>query len=180
MHSAYARWAARWRVPLGFTLSAAYLIFCRPTVALWLAGGAVALVGIAIRTYAAGYLAKNQSLATSGPYACTRNPLYLGSACVGGGFALAGGSWILGLALVILFVAVYWPVVRREEEFLRREFGDEYERYAQSVPLLIPRFRCSAGGTTFQWKQYRKNREYEALLGYVGGMIFLALKVWLR
>jgi protein-S-isoprenylcysteine O-methyltransferase Ste14 len=180
MHSAYARWAARWRVPLGFILSAAYLIFSRPTAALWLAGGAVALMGIAIRAYAAGHLAKNQSLATSGPYACTRNPLYLGSACVGGGFALAGGSWILGLALVVLFAAVYWPVIRREEEFLRKEFVDVYERYAQSVPLLIPRFRCSAGGATFQWKQYQKNREYEALLGYLGGMIFLALKIWLR
>jgi len=88
---------------------------------------------------------------------------------VGGGFALAGGSWILGLALVVLFAAVYWPVIRREEEFLRKEFVDVYERYAQSVPLLIPRFCCSAGGATFQWKQYQKNREYEALLGYLGG-----------
>jgi len=180
MHSGYARWAARWRVPMGFILAVAYLFFSRPTVTLWLAGGAVALLGLAIRAYAAGHLAKNQALATSGPYAYTRNPLYLGSACVGGGFALAGGSWILGLALVALFAAVYWPVIRCEEEFLRREFGDAYERYARSVPLLLPRLRASGGGGTFEWRQYRKNREYEALVGYVAGMIFLAFKIWLR
>jgi protein-S-isoprenylcysteine O-methyltransferase Ste14 len=180
MDSVYAAWASRWRVPLGFALGVAYLIFCQPTVTLLLAGGAVAVVGLALRAYAAGHLAKNQSLATSGPYAHTRNPLYLGSALMGTGFALAGGSWVLGLVLMVLFAAVYWPVIRREEEFLRQEFGDAYERYAQSVPLFLPRFRKAAGGEEFQWKRYRKNREHEALLGYLAAMIFLALKIWLR
>jgi protein-S-isoprenylcysteine O-methyltransferase Ste14 len=180
MDSLYATWAARWRVPLGFALGVAYFIFCQPTVTLWIAGGAVAAAGLVLRAYAAGHLAKNQSLATSGPYAHTRNPLYLGSALVGVGFALAGGSWVLGLVLMILFAGVYVPVIRREEEFLRREFGDAYERYAQSVPIFLPRFGKVAGGEKFQWKLYRKNREYEALLGYLAAMIFLALKIWLR
>jgi protein-S-isoprenylcysteine O-methyltransferase Ste14 len=180
MDSRYSAWAARWRVPLGFALGAAYLIFCRPTLNLWIAGGAVAAAGLALRAYAAGHLAKNESLATGGPYAHTRNPLYLGSALMGAGFALAGGSWVLGLVLMTVFAAVYWPVIRREEEFLRREFGDAYERYAQSVPILLPRFRKGAGVGEFQWKLYRKNREYEALLGYLAAMIFLALKIWLR
>jgi protein-S-isoprenylcysteine O-methyltransferase Ste14 len=180
MDSAYARWAVRWRVPLGFALGAAYLVFSRPTVALCIAGGALAVVGLAIRAYAAGYLVKNQSLAMSGPYAHTRNPLYLGSTLLGGGFALAGGSWILGLAFVGLIVTIYWPVIRREEDFLRKEFGEAYNRYAQSVPLFFPKLRGSPSSGRFQWKQYRKNHEYEALLGYIAGMIFLALKIWLR
>jgi protein-S-isoprenylcysteine O-methyltransferase Ste14 len=180
MDSAYARWATRWRVPLGFLLGVAYLIFCRPTVKLLLAGGAVAAVGLLVRGYAAGHLAKNQKLAMSGPYACTRNPLYLGSALMGAGFALAGGNWILALALVILFGAVYWPVIRREEEYLRGEFGEAYDQYAQQVPLFLPRLRRSEGGGKFQWKQYRKNHEYEALLGCLALMIYLAFRIWLR
>ncbi|MGD1102351.1 MAG: methyltransferase [Terriglobia bacterium] len=184
MDSAYARWASRWRVPLGFLLGAAYLLFCRPTVKILIAGGAVAAAGMALRAFAAGHLAKNQRLAMSGPYAYTRNPLYLGSALVGAGFAVAGGwkqyRWTLALAFLILFAAIYWPVIRREEEYLRREFGEVYDRYAQRVPLFLPRFRRPAGGEKFQWKQYRKNHEYEAFLGYLAIVIFLVFKIWLR
>jgi protein-S-isoprenylcysteine O-methyltransferase Ste14 len=180
MDSAYAAWAARWRVPLGFLLGAVYLLFSRPTVRLLIAGGAVAAAGVALRAYAAGHLAKNQRLAVSGPYAYTRNPLYLGSALMGAGFAVAGGSWILALACLVLFAAIYWPVIRREEEYLHRAFGEVYDCYAQRVPLFLPRFHRPAGGEKFQWKQYRKNHEYEAFLGYLAVMILLAFKIWLR
>jgi protein-S-isoprenylcysteine O-methyltransferase Ste14 len=180
MDSAYARWAARWRVPLGFLLGAAYLLFCRPTVKLLMAGGMVAAAGVALRAYAAGHLAKNQKLATSGPYAWTRNPLYLGSSLMGAGFALAGGNWILALACLTLFAAIYWPVIRREEDYLRGEFGEDYDHYAQSVPLFLPRFRQPEGDEKFHWKQYRKNHEYEAFLGYLALMIFLGFRIWFR
>ena len=182
MAKGYAAWAARWRVPLGFALGAAYLILSQPTPRLLLAGGVVALVGLLLRAYSAGYLAKNQRLATNGPYAHTRNPLYLGSSLMGLGFALAGGSWSLGAAALLFFLGVYWPVMRREEEFLRREFGETYDRYAPTVPLFFPKLRAvsTAGGEKFRWQLYRQNREYEAALGYAAGMVFLALKIWLR
>ena len=180
MDSSYARWASRWRVPLGFLLGVAYLVFSRPTLRLLIAGGAVAAAGVALRAFAAGHLAKNQKLATSGPYAYTRNPLYLGSALMGVGFALAGGSWILALACLVLFAAIYWPVIRREEEYLRREFGEVYDHYARRVPLFLPRLSRPAGGEKFRWKQYRKNHEYEAFLGYLALMILLAFKIWLH
>jgi len=180
MDSAYAKWAARWRVPMGFGLGILYVIFCQPTLPLLIAGGALAALGVAIRAYAAGHLFKNQSLAMSGPYAYTRNPLYLGSALMGCGFAVAGKTWILGLAWLALFAAVYWPVMRREEDFLHQEFGGAYERYAREVPIFFPRFRQPSDGEKYRWRQYRKNREYEALLGYLAAMIFLAFKFWLR
>jgi protein-S-isoprenylcysteine O-methyltransferase Ste14 len=180
MSSAYAAWATRWRVPLGFILGVAYLVFCRPTVKLLVVGGTIAALGVALRAYAAGYLAKNQKLATSGPYAWTRNPLYLGSSLMGLGLALAGGRWQLDLACLLLFMGIYWPVIRREEDYLRREFGEVYIKYAQSVPLFLPSLPREDGSEKFQWKQYRKNHEYEALLGYIGLMIFLAFRAWLR
>ena len=180
MNRAYAAWASRWRVPLGFLLGAAYLLFCRPTPKLYLAGGLVAVTGLLLRALAAGHLVKNQKLAITGPYSWTRNPLYLGSAMMGAGFAVAGGNWILALAFILLFAAVYWPVIRREEEHLRREFGGVYDEYAQRVPLFLPRFRRPEGSEKFQWKQYRKNHEYEAFFGYVLVMVFLAFRMWRR
>jgi protein-S-isoprenylcysteine O-methyltransferase Ste14 len=161
-------------------LGVAYLVFCRPTVRFVLAGGAVAAAGLAVRAFAAGHLVKNKSLAINGPYAFTRNPLYLGSALMGAGFALAGRNGFLALGCMVLFTAVYWPVIRREEDYLRGEFGEVYDRYAQRVPLFLPRLRRDGGGGKFQWKQYRKNREYEAFLGYLALMIFLAFKTWLH
>lgn len=181
MVSGYASWAARWRVPLGYGLGLAYLVFSQPTRALLLAGAAVALAGVALRALAAGYLEKNVGLATSGPYAWTRNPLYLGSSLVGSGFALAGGSWVWGLAFLGFFFAIYWPVMHREEDALRAQFGEEYERYANSASLFFPTGRSAmAQGERFRWQRYRKNREYRALGGFLAAVIFLALKMVLR
>ncbi len=180
MDSRYAAWAARWRVPLAFLFGVAYLVFSRPAVLLLIAGGGVALAGLALRAIAAGHLEKDSSLASSGPYAYTRNPLYLGSFLLGMGFALAGGSWVLGLAFLLLFSLVYWPVMRREEENLRRHFGEAYEHYAAQVPIFLPRGRSRRAGSSsekFRWERYRKNREYEAALGFVVGMVFLVLKL---
>lgn len=180
MARAYAAWAARWRVPLGFLLAVVYLVFSRPTCRLLAAGAAIAGLGLLIRAWAAGCLAKNQTVAMHGPYAYTRNPLYLGSAVIAAGFLLAGGNWVLAIACAALFAAVYIPVIRREEEYLRRTFGAVYDHYAQRVPLFLPRFRREPGEKAFQWQQYRKNREYEALLGYLALILLLLCKIWLQ
>jgi protein-S-isoprenylcysteine O-methyltransferase Ste14 len=146
-----------------------------------LSGGALALAGLLLRAWAAGHLAKNQRLATGGPYSYTRNPLYLGSALMGLGGALAGRSWIMGVAFTAFFVLVYWPVMEREARFLRQEFTEAYEQFARQVPLFFPKLRrIRAGSEKFQWQLYLKNREYEAALGYGAIMFFLALKMWLR
>ena len=181
MDKGYAAWAARWRVPLGFAFGVAYLVFSQPTPRLLLVGASVAFAGVLVRGYAAGSLDKNQNLAVSGPYARTRNPLYLGSLMVGAGFAVAGGSWILGLALLGLFVLIYWPVMRREEEFLRARFGETYECYARAVPFFFPALRAKTpDGEPFRWERYRQNREYQAALGFVAVVALLAIKMMLR
>jgi protein-S-isoprenylcysteine O-methyltransferase Ste14 len=189
MVKGYAAWAARWRVPLGFALGFAYLVFSQPTQARLVAGVAVALLGLALRGWAAGFLEKNQSLATHGPYRYTRNPLYLGSALTGLGLAIAGGSVLMMLALASLFLLVYGPVMRREEHLLRQKFGAAFDGYAASVALLLPRRprpggvsgqAIPASGRRFCWARYRKNREYEAALGFGAALVFLILKMRLR
>ncbi|HUI40651.1 MAG TPA: isoprenylcysteine carboxylmethyltransferase family protein [Terriglobia bacterium] len=176
----YSAWAARWRVPLGFALSAAYLVFAQPTPRLLIVGGAVALAGVGLRAWAAGYLEKGSILATAGPYALTRNPLYLGSTLIGAGFALAGRSIEMAAAFAALLVLVYVPVIRREARFLSQKFGKAYEDYAERVPLLFPRLAIPpASDAHFSWSRYRKNREYEAALGYVAGLCLVALKMLL-
>lgn len=182
MDSGYAVWAVRWRVALGFAFGVAYLVFSQPTFPLLLMGGGIALVGLALRAFAAGYLEKNTSLATAGPYAYTRNPLYLGSFVLGTGFAITGGSQVLTVIFLLAFLAIYWPVMLRETESLAGRFGDRYHLYAQTVPLFFPfkAPRTSEQGETFRWQRYRNNREYQAALGYLAGIVFLVLKWSLR
>lgn len=187
MNSAYAAWAARWRVPLGFAMAIALVVLSQPTSLFLASGGGIALAGLLLRGLAAGYLEKGRKLAIRGPYRYTRNPLYLGSFVMGVGFAIAAASWVLGLLFLIFFLLIYAPVMRREEEEMRQRFGGEYERYSGSVPLFLPRLvrrtetePSVSTKETFQWKRYRKNREYEAGLGYLVGLFFLAAKMKLR
>lgn len=181
MDNSYAAWTQRWRVPLGFAWGGAYLVLSQPTLRLLAIGGPIALVGLMVRACAAGYLEKGRSLATAGPYARTRNPLYLGSSLIGLGLAIAGGSWILGLAFLALFLVIYWPVMRREEESLRSQFGEFYVRYAARVPLFFPTWRRAPDPQEkFRWEFYRKNREAEAGVGFVAGILFLIMKIWMR
>ncbi len=166
---------------MGFALGLTYLIFAQPTVPLLAIGAPVALCGLGIRAYAAGYLEKNRSLAISGPYAYTRNPLYLGSLLLGTGLVIAGGLWWLAVIFACFFIFVYWPVMKREEAGLREQYGANFDAYAAAVPLFIPyRKPAKAPEGKFQWQRYRKNREYEAALGYLAGILFLALKIFLR
>lgn len=181
MGNDFSSFVARWRVPFGFALGIAYLIFAQPTVPLLVAGCAVALVGLGIRAGSAGHLVKDQTLATGGPYAYTRNPLYLGSFLLGIGLVLAGAQWVLGVVFVVFFLTVYLPVMRREARNLHQRFGREYEDYAAAVPLFFPfRKPLRPSKTKFEWKRYRSNREYEAAIGYFVGVIFLIVKILLR
>ncbi len=114
--------ARRIRVPLGFIFAVLYFWLARPSWRSMLLGALVIVPGLLIRALASGHVRKNEALATSGPYAYTRNPLYLGSLLIGLGFCVAARSWWVGVALVVMFFAIYLPVIRDEEAFLRRTF----------------------------------------------------------
>src|SRR5438874_7392510 len=129
----------RWRVPLGFACAVVFLYFAKPTVWTLIAGAAVALPGLLLRAWASGHLRKNSQLATTGPYAYTRNPLYLGSFLIGLGFSIASGRWVLGLIFAALFLGIYFPVMRVESADLAGLFGEDYERCSRAVPLFFPK-----------------------------------------
>ncbi len=170
--------ARRIRVPLGFVFAVLYFWLARPTWRSMALGAIVVVPGLLIRALASGHVRKNESLATSGPYAYTRNPLYLGSLLMGVGFAVAARSWWVGVALVLMFFAIYVPVIHDEEAFLRRTFP-EFEEYARRVPRMLPGLarapspapEPSAG---FSLDLYLKHREYNALLGSLAMMAALA------
>ena len=168
----------RWRVPLGFITAALFIVCSRPSWRSLAVGIPVSLCGIVIRGWASGHLRKNAELATAGPYAYTRNPLYLGSFVMLAGCAVSGGSWWLGLLLVGFFLAVYWPVMQAEAAHIQRLFGDDYARYAERVPLFVPRLTpYRAGGQrSFDHRLYLRHREYRALIGLAVIVVILALK----
>jgi protein-S-isoprenylcysteine O-methyltransferase Ste14 len=177
-HTGWARVARRIRVPLGFAFAGLYLWLAQPVWYCLLAGGAVAVGGLVLRAAASGHVQKNSKLTTTGPYAYTRNPLYLGSAIIAAGFAVAGRNlWILVL-LAGIFLLVYLPVVRAEERFLNAEFS-EYAAYASRVPRFGIRLRNpeSAGDTRFSVRLYLKHREYNAIIGAAGMMLALVVKM---
>ncbi len=173
----YAELAARLRVPAGFVVSALFLIFAKPTWESLAIGGAVGLAGLALRAWAAGHLAKNQQLATSGPFAYLRNPLYVGTLIVGMGFAVAGAKVAIGVMLLAFFVLFYLPVVGEEEGHLRRLFP-AYAEYERRVPKFFPRLTpVSPSSGKFNPTLYKKNEEYQALAAFVLVMGLLAVKV---
>ena len=170
------------RVPLGFLFAAVFLVFARPEALTLAIGGAVAVLGILIRAWASGHIRKNQNLAVSGPYAYTRNPLYLGSFVLGLGFTIASGVWWLGLIFIILFLGIYLPVMRVESNDLKELFGNDYEDYAERVPLFFPRVTAfKASQAKFDMDLYLRYREYRAALGLIFAWTILLVKaVFLR
>ena len=177
----YEEWVARYRVRAGFLLGAVYLIWAQPTTERLALGAAIALLGLSLRAWSAGCLEKNQKLATGGPYAYTRNPLYLGSALAGFGLVIAGGRWWFLPVLFIFFATVYWPVMRKEQAHLERLFPEEFPPYAQAVPLFWPRLRPWAGSGSlvrFHLARYRRNRECRALFGALVIVLFLCVRMY--
>jgi protein-S-isoprenylcysteine O-methyltransferase Ste14 len=172
----------RWRVRTGYPVAVLFLILASPTPRMILIGALVSAAGLAIRGYASGYLRKDQELATSGPYARTRNPLYLGSALLAAGFAIAGDSVWAAILVALYFSVFYYAVMRNEEEDLRKRFGAPFDEYAQRVPLFFPAFRAKTSGEAarFSWAQFARNREYKALIGTVLGVGVMCARMYIR
>jgi len=173
--------ARRIRVPLGFAFAAFYLWLAHPSRITLLWSLVLVLPGLWLRAYASGYVKKNSELAVTGPYAYTRNPLYLGSMLMAFGFAAASHSWTILIVLAALFFSIYLPTIRSEEEFLRGAFP-AFADYSARVPRLLPRLTpartAQAETGAFSSELYLRHREYNALIGVVALYAALTLRMF--
>ena len=170
----------KWRVRFGYVVGVAAFWFARPQMKWPVWGVCIAACGLLLRGYAAGHLRKHKQLAVSGPYAFTRNPLYLGSVLLAAGFSVASHSLISTL-LVAAYLAIFYPaVIRREQSELKTLYGAAFIEYAAQVPAFWPRLSPAMASTErFSWPLYRQNREYEAAIGLAVAMAILwALMLW--
>ena len=166
---------SRLRVPLGWVAGIAALVLVRPTPVSLALGLPLALLGEALRLWASGHIEKTKALATGGPYAHTRNPLYVGSLLIAVGVAVAGASPWVALAAAVYFLAFYPSVMREEANFLAGKFGEEYATWAAEVPLFLP--RLGPGGkraSRFDWARVRQNREWRTAVAVpaLAGLLF--------
>ena len=174
----------RWRVRLGYPLAALVLWLARPSPRSIFVGGLVGMLGLWLRGYAAGYLRKQEVLAVTGPYAYTRNPLYFGSAILAFGAAIATRWWVSASLLLLYFAVFYSIVMRREERELQMRYGAAFEEYARAVPRFFPSLRparvSEESSGSFSFEQYKKNREWQAAVGFLLLLGVLVLIWYLR
>lgn len=172
----------RWRVRAGYPVAVLFLVLASPNPRMISIGALVSVLGLFIRGYAAGHLRKDRELATTGPYARTRNPLYLGSAILAAGFMIAGNSIGAALLVALYFSVFYYAVMRNEEADLSKRFGAPFDEYAKRVPLFFPSLavRSSGGPTNFSWDQYSRNREYKAAIGTLLGVGVIIVRMYIR
>jgi len=162
----YADFAQRLRVPAGFLLLATFAWLSQPTTFSMKVGLPISLLGLLLRGWAAGHLAKNEELATSGPFAYLRNPLYLGTLLTAAGLLVAARALWLGFAFAAVFLLVYLPAIELEEQKLREIFAD-YANYAARIQRFLPLAKWPGKQKAFSWALYRRNEEHKALAGFV-------------
>ena len=162
---------ARLRVPLGFAAGAFVLVLARPSWPALAAGTLLAVAGEAVRIWAAGHLEKSKEVTATGPYRWSRHPLYVGSALMGVGVAVAGCSLVAAALIGVYLAVTLRAAIRTEEAFLRAKFGPEYDDYCRG--------RRTTPDRSFSWARARRNREYRAVLGMGAVFAILALKALL-
>ena len=180
----WMRFAQKARVPAGTVLGILFLIFMHPSIRSLMIGGFFTLLGALTRIWAAGHIEKRVRLARSGPYAYTRNPLYLGSLFMAFGVILAGQRYELLLFFALFFAGVYFPVMRAEERDLEHAYGADFLEYARGTPLFIPkrpgRRENAESPVRFSWARVRKNREHRNLVSLLAVEVILILMYLLK
>lgn len=175
--------ARRIRVPFGFLLAAGYLVVARPTPLTLIVGAAIAFAGLLVRAWAAGHIVKNDRLATTGPYAHTRNPLYFGSFLIAAGFAIAA-HWSLLLFVIAFFVLIYGPTIRDERLSIQARFPEAYGEWERNVPSFLPRptpWRSMSPSVSehagFDFALYMRHGEWRAALGFAAVLAYLIIRM---
>ena len=162
---------ARWRVPLGYVLAIVAFWLASPTAATLAIGAVVGAIGEAFRIWAAGHLEKGREVTSSGPYALTRHPLYVGSSIMGAGFAIAANSLAVAIAVGVYLAVTITAAIRSEEAHLTDKFGGDYPAYRSGA--------AAAADRRFSLERALRNKEYRALAGFALVLVLLAVKCYL-
>ncbi|MDQ6950739.1 MAG: isoprenylcysteine carboxylmethyltransferase family protein [Mariprofundales bacterium] len=178
----YARielWCSSHRIWATAPVVVLLLLMAHPTWWSLLFGALVVLAGEVGRIWASGYIDKNARLATAGPYRFTRNPLYLFNSVVFVGFCLmAANPWaaVVGLAA---FTVIYRPTLREEAAYMQQLFGEEFTRWAEEVPLFLPKWTHYPAQGSYAWSLVRQHREHKNALAMVLGIaLFVGIYLW--
>jgi protein-S-isoprenylcysteine O-methyltransferase Ste14 len=168
----------KWRVRSGLLFALVTLVFAQPSLCSLLTAFGLAIIGLALRTWASGNLKKEKELTISGPYRFTRNPLYMGNLILGIAIVIAAQSWLV-LFFFLAYFAIFYPVIIHvEKERMAQIFPEQYQEYSAKVPLFFPalRARIASANDRFSWDLYKKNKEYRALIGTILYWTALAAK----
>ena len=171
-----------WRHIALFSLAVAWVIFAHPDENPWvdvLAGGALIVLGEALRIWATGHLRKNEVLTLGGPYRYVRDPMYIGSLLIVTGFMLVGDQHALIVIFWLVFFAYYIPRKRHIEcSRLLEKFGTAYADYMGAVRSMIPRLKPYQGAeqSRFAWRQCFANNEHGIIMLLVGAAMILCVK----
>ena len=170
--------AQKTRVPLGTLLGVLFLVLMHPSRrSLWI-GVIVTLFGASLRLWAAGHIEKGRVLTRGGPYAFTRNPLYLGSLLMALGVLIGGQGYLLLPLFALFFLGFYYPVMKAEEAELLSGHGERFQDYSRTVPMFFPRLHATgAGGSEFRWSRVLQNREHRTLMGLAVAELILVAKL---
>lgn len=177
-----AQFIVKKRVFFGFVFAAVFLILAQPTLLTVAIGFPLGALGLAVRAWSSGLIRKNKVLATQGPYAMTRNPLYVGSFIAGCGAVIMGGNIWFAIVFVITYLTVYRQIILNEERDLAGYFPDEWPAYTKQAPRFFPDLRKFSGfGQYDAALMLKKHKEWQAWLGYTAVAIVLltkALALW--
>ncbi len=170
----------RYRQFLGIAFTILVSAAGRPRATWFIVGFILVIIGIAIRLWASGHIKKDKVLATDGPYAIVRHPLYVGNIMLGLGFAIASGLWWSFPLLIGFLIGFYPPAIRREDEKLHRLFKEDWELWRRKTWALIPRFtsieKNQRGNWSF-WQSLRQNGEPVIALFLLLCLYYLHLKL---
>jgi protein-S-isoprenylcysteine O-methyltransferase Ste14 len=179
------KWTGRMLVAAAF--AAALIIFADPRQFpyLMIPGLVCIALGQFVRLWGTGHLHKNKVLATGGPYAHVRHPLYVGTFLIILGLAMLSGSRVVLFGLlpigVLVFLFYYAPKKERvESNRLHRAFGEKFDRYKEAVPGFFPRPTPYPGREgRFSFDGVKENREYLITIALVFGVGLILLKYFL-
>jgi protein-S-isoprenylcysteine O-methyltransferase Ste14 len=179
------KWMARRRIAISITCFTALVFFNLVVLrrhpgnplalGQWNSGFGVALIvfGLAIRSWSAGTLNKFRELVTTGPYALSRNPLYVGSFLMMYGFALIMSDWLSIAFIAGPMTVLYYFQVLNEEKYLANAFPNQWTSYIKQTSRFVPLKFNSNWRSGWSVAQWRCNREYQAIYGAAVGILGL-------